>query len=1029
MAISTQSKAEMLCKALDYTDSPTFKRFGSVGLGHEDLNFAHLFERAAKSCNLMGVYSCQAHAGSSDSVPIVYVCEAETEDEAKKIHQSVWNQNIVPFLLVVSKGVVRIYNGFGFDPDKRDPLDTIPWDVIQEKLKALTRKSIDTGEVWYSDLWKNGPAAPSNRLDVRLLESLNTLGNELVNSSHDKIGPETAHGLIGKYIYLRYLKDRGFLADERLKEWGVDADDIFTQNAKVQAFDKLNDILQDKLNGSIFPLPKENKGKRSFKAEHLRMVAGTFHGDNPTTGQQTLFEYYDFAYIPTELLSTIYEQFLHRNDKTGKEQGAYYTPIPLVNFVLNELEEKKPLAPGMRVLDPACGSGAFLVQAYRNLIRKKLKQQQKPRLTGKELSSLLTKHIFGIDKNQDACRVAQLGLLLTLLDGLDPPSLFGSDKFHLPVLDNNIVEADTFEENSPKLQQLQDLKFDWIVGNPPWKVLGKDTASKWVNANKAERPVSNSIAEAFLWRSLDFSEKDTLIGLLMPAMTLFNLKQKQGLFRKQFFSKCDVWTIANFSNIRKILFAGADSPCAAFFFRPERTESNKSSILTYSPLRVNQAINRTENKSGVWNVIINSSEIRYVRIADAMTGDPLVWKTAMWGSHRDLNLLRKIEGRFESFVDYAKATGITAHAGPELRSKREHERKKRESGIAEPIEFVEELIGKHGISIGELRGLKHIFSFPQSTLVEIDADYAHVRKRGGLAGLVGCKPPLIVVDAYRRFAVYSDEFLLVPPRYPGIAWDNPQYLKALALYLCSDFMRYHQFFYSPQSGINRGCLSTLETLRCLPIPFGKMEDSEIKSWSGIYEGLQKNAKSKKGFSQELQARLLQEANERINKALGLRDSEKLLIHDFIRYRMEFIDGRISHDLISPCEEKHLAVYAQRLENGLDSFFDPEDGLRHKVTVLEPSNTSMVGVRIDTLDDNNKASQTFSPSVNIPKRIEELLLKQHSQWLYFQRDLRIYDKKSIFILKPNEKIQWIESQALVDANNILGEILDMKGGSR
>jgi len=72
-------------------------------------------------------------------------------------------------------------------------------------------------------------------------------------------------------------------------------------------------------------------------------------------------------YIPIETLSVIYEQFLHAEDK-GKDAGAYYTPVPLVNFMLQEMEEHSPLRPGMRVLDASCGSGAFLVQCYRRLI-------------------------------------------------------------------------------------------------------------------------------------------------------------------------------------------------------------------------------------------------------------------------------------------------------------------------------------------------------------------------------------------------------------------------------------------------------------------------------------------------------------------------------------------------------------------------------------------------------------------------------------------------------------------------------------
>ena len=154
-----------------------------------------------------------------------------------------------------------------------------------------------------------------------------------------------------------------------------------------------------------------------------------------------------------------------------------------------------------------------------------------------------------------------------------------------------------------------------------------------------------------------------------------------------------------------------------------------------------------------------------------------------------------------------------------------------------------------------------------------------------------------------------------------------------------------------------------------------------------------------------------------------------MIHDFIRYKMEFIDGRVSRDLIGRCDEGHLKPYARRLEKELDSFFDPDDGLHHKVTVLKSTNNAIAGVRIDMLDNTQNARQTFSANADIPQNIENLLLKQHSQWLYFQRELRIYDARTVFVFKPNEKLHWFESQALVDADNILGEILQMRGEGR
>jgi type I restriction-modification system DNA methylase subunit len=1001
-----------ISEELGYTKSPSFVHGDSIK--KPEGNFAHLYERANEKCGLRGVYTCQSQ-NSTNTIPVVYICQANSEKESHDIHKKVWNQNIVPFLLVISPDYIRLYNGFDFDPKHRDPLEVIPWTEVQAKLQSISRTDIDNGLIWDSDLWKNGPANQSKRLDVQLLKNLNALGNKLVD--FEKIELDVAHGLIGKYIYLRYLRDRQFLSDKRLQDWGIKPEDVFTKCAKLQSFEKLNEILQDKLNGSIFPLPKENeRRKKVFDEQHLQYVAGTFFGNDPKTGQQSLFDCYDFAFIPTELLSIIYEQFLHRND-AGKDKGAYYTPLPLVNFVLNELEEKKPFVKGMRVLDPSCGSGAFLVQTYRHLIRTTLQKNGKERLTPKELKNLLTEHIFGIDIDRDACRVAQLGLLLTLLDNLELPHLFGSDQFHLPKLDNNIVEADTFDESNEILQQFQEEKFDWIIGNPPWKELGKKSlAAKWIKVNTKECPVSNSIAEAFLWRSLDFAPKDAAIGLLMPAMSLFNKKDKKGNFRQHFFTKCDVWTVANFANLRNHLFAGAVAPCATFFFRPERTELSDSSILTYCPLRVNQTISRSGDKlSGTWNVIINASEIQFVRIEDAITGDTLVWKTAMWGSHRDMNLLQKVSRRFDSFENFAKNCNIIACAGATPKGKSQTN-----------TENVHELSEKKLVVLKKLKARGRIFVFPCDVLKAIDKKDCFLRKKDGKECLKINYPPHIFLDKARRVAIYSDDYFIVPSCELGIAGNEPEILKALALYFCSDFFRYQQFFLSTEWGI-RADIATLEALKQLPVPLKAKTDDNIKDWANIYDQLQNNARSK-NFSKDWQNELLLEANKRINKILKLRDSEQLLISDFIKYKMKFIDGRIAKDLIAPCDKNHLNKFAKQLQIELDSFFEEEDGIRHEVIALNTNNRQIAGIRIDIIDTRKKTdkSKTYVTNVSVPKNILDLMTTQHSQWLYFQRNLLIYDKQSIFIFKPNEKMHWLESRALVDADNIIIDILTKKG---
>lgn len=266
---------------------------------------------------------------------------------------------------------------------------------------------------------------------------------------------DISHALIGKYVYLRYLKDRDILSKRKLQSWKIWEDEIFGRQATLAGVERVIDQLDDWLNGSIFPI--NFTGRKAPRQEHLRMVAATFKGDQPVgdgSWQQHLdFQAYDFSYIPIETLSVIYEQFLHTpvpgsEVNRGREAGAYYTPLPVVNFMLAEMDDRSPLKRGMRVLDPAAGSGAFLVQCYRRLIEREYPPGSTPPGPIK-LRELLEENIFGIDSDLDACSVTELSLTLTLLDYVIPPDLENDKRVRLPSLrGTNIFCENFFETNA-----------------------------------------------------------------------------------------------------------------------------------------------------------------------------------------------------------------------------------------------------------------------------------------------------------------------------------------------------------------------------------------------------------------------------------------------------------------------------------------------------------------------------------------------------------------------------------------------------
>src|SRR5262249_5087827 len=137
--------------------------------------------------------------------------------------------------------------------------------------------------------------------------------------------------------------------------------------------------------------------------------------------------------------------------------------------------------------------------------------------------------------------------------------------------------------------------------------------------------------------------------------------------------------------------------------------------------------------------------------------------------------------------------------------------------------------------------LRHVFTFPPEAIVDIEPALKYVRRRGGVAlPLSVCRPPHVIVSAARNFAIYSELFLVVPPRQIGLvsALEDRDFLKAFSLFLSSDFVFYHQFLTSVQFGVQRA-RATLQALRTLPIPFAQYDRTGLASWVDLHSRLVK----------------------------------------------------------------------------------------------------------------------------------------------------------------------------------------------
>jgi hypothetical protein len=114
-----------------------------------------------------------------------------------------------------------------------------------------------------------------------------------------------------------------------------------------------------------------------------------------------------------------------------------------------------------------------------------------------------------------------------------------------------------------------------------------------------------------------------------------------------------------------------------------------------------------------------------------------------------------------------------------------------------------------------------------------------------------------------------------------------------------------------------------------------------------------------------------------------------------------------------------------LRDDLDSFVGESSSIRHRVDLLFGGNSGLVG--IDILRDTKvqQPIRVLQSNVDAAETLETArlaLMRRQSQWLYFNRNLRIYDGTKTYILKPLQRLHWTETQAMEDAGQIIADSL-------
>jgi hypothetical protein len=401
---------------------------------------------------------------------------------------------------------------------------------------------------------------------------------------------------IDRIIFLRMAEDRGVEDYGRLLA-------LVNGNGVYERLCHLFRDADDRYNSGLFHFRRErdrdeepDEFTTSLKIDDAVLkgiIRGLYYPESP----------YEFSVLPLDVLGQVYEQFLGKvirledgnraiveeKPEVRKAGGVYYTPTYIVNYIVKNtvgklLEGKRPGRRGgasrLRIVDPACGSGSFLIGAYEYLLdwhrdryledgpEKYLKEiYQGPggqwHLTIDEKRRILLNNIYGVDIDPQAVEVTKLSLLLKVLEGESSDSITRQlaliQERALPDLDNNIkcgnslIGPEFYDDQELNLFGEEDFYrinvFDWkaafpsvfngdksgfdaVIGNPPYiriqtlREFAPVEVEHYKRAYRSAGKGNYDIYVTFIERGLELLNKSGRLGYILPHK-FFNAKYGQ----------------------------------------------------------------------------------------------------------------------------------------------------------------------------------------------------------------------------------------------------------------------------------------------------------------------------------------------------------------------------------------------------------------------------------------------------------------------------------------------------------------------
>lgn len=1044
----------------------------SVRSDENVLGYVSVIERAWYEMGLAG-------ALCMDGRPVLYLKEHDrpfSTQERADLQRLFWNQGVANVLVLADPVSIYIYSGLAIPPS-RAPDEEALEDALVEKLTyAVYLQRIQafyhvlaTGR-YYEENWKHFD--PSHSVDSCLLINLRALRNTLIHGN-EGLDIKDAHAFIGRVLFLCYLLDRSIVSvgePGRVRTGTMLLAEMLERQSPDSGINylyKLFGDLKDQFNGNMFDQDLDAE-RLLIRPSHFKVLTLFLGGHDVGTGQRAMgFWPYNFKMIPVETISAIYQDFLATEDPEHQHQhGAYYTPRFLAEMVVDVAVRDKPESFDWSFLDPACGSGIFLVILFNRLANHWIHAQPGPidyAVKAEALQKILARQIRGVDKLETACRIACFSLYLAYLDFFDPPDIRAhidrtgrplpkllnlADDPNRPQAEIPVIhKGDFFDEET-----LAGEAFDCIIGNPPWA--GRQ---------------NKQLAQMFMQKAPLFLQSGGTGCLLLPSKILQN---QTDTFQAEWLRQVTLKRVLQLADYRFLLFQDALCPAFIALFTNTPPQPAQDLVEFVAP-----KFNRAGLRQGL--VTVNPTARTWIPLGEIIAAArsktaPVVWKRRLWGTPRDLKLLDLLQSMpsLREQVDVlseskTRRSGRTKRwisgqgikPWPERKPESESDRPLKGNRWPLDTPFIEtkawrsDLLLLPGDTISFEERLKKrsyridvLYSQPPSELFQ---------------------PPMVLVSQGSVKVAFCDFEMLFQHSLQSIsgpAEDN-HLLMFLAAYLRSNLAKYFLFHTSANWGIERDKVHLFELLRVpFPLPedeFASPDAAQIVStvaerMKKLHRDLQdtfsrneQNLKSRslfRGREAETDRRWHEERKEKVNAFqeelepliyhyFGLTEQEIMLIEDTVRVFEPSStpttwqsEKTVSLDLVEktaviPYAAQGLAAYAVTLAETLNTWAKAE-GSSYRVS-SQGGTDEETGLAMVTL----MLSQTEAPyrQKTLSRRLTEILkqLREHASMskgtLLYERDILVFQEEQIYIIRPNVLLNWTRTAALNDAARIYGEV--------